>query len=213
MSAKDQQQERRGSGSTLNLAPTSHGESQAGLDTDVEQQEQQAVQQTLAPPTPSWDSESDLANPLNSPEAKKNVIPAIMCICCLCVTCASSVISTAFEGIERDLGVFEEIAILTLSLFVLGLAIVPLFVAPFSELYGRFPIYLYSLGFFFLLGFPVAFANHISILCIFRFLTGLAGASFLNVAGGTISDMWLPKDMYIPFAYYSASAFLGPVLG
>lgn len=202
--------------STLHLDRESHDPSQTESNHDVEQQEQRVEkkQDPASPPPPaSWDSKDDQANPLNFNIWKKSLILAVICSCCLCVTCASSVISTSFEGIERDLGVSEEVAILTLSLFVLGLALAPLWTAPLSELYGRRPIYLISFGFFFLLSFPVAFANNIAVLCIFRFLTGLSGASFLNVAGGTISDMWLPKDTFMPLAYFTTSTFLGPVVG
>jgi MFS family permease len=74
-------------------------------------------------------------------------------------------------------------------------------------------IYLWSFAAFFLLGFPVAFANHIAILLVFRFCSGAAGSAFLSVAGGSITDMWLPKDAFMSVAIYTCSTFLGPTVG
>jgi MFS family permease len=75
------------------------------------------------------------------------------------------------------------------------------------------PVYLISFVSFFLLGIPVAFATNMPMLLVFRFLTGFAGSAFLNVAGGTINDMWLPKDTFMPLAIYTGSSFLGPAIG
>jgi hypothetical protein len=83
----------------------------------------------------------------------------------------------------------------------------PLLVGPLSELYGRRPIYTFSYSLFFAFSFPVAFApdlgmsrNRQSFQCfscrfsavflIFRFITGMCGAAFLSVAGGSISDLF-----------------------
>lgn len=180
-----------------------------------------------------WDGDDDRDNPLNFPKWKKYTILGIVNLSCLNVTCDSSVIASAYEGIQKDLHASPEVSILSLSLFVLGLALGPLLVAPMSEFYGRRvsriapaclsraalidiaaqPIYLISFLAFFLLGFPVAFANNLPVLFIFRFLTGFAGSAFLSVAGGTVSDLFKPKDTFLPMAAFTCMTFLGPVLG
>lgn len=84
----------------------------------------------------------------------------------------------------------------------LGSVLRSVFLGPISEFIGRAKVLHYSFGAFFrksfvkgnelttVLNFPVAFANHISILLIFRFLTGFAGSAFLSVSGGAISDVF-----------------------
>jgi DHA1 family multidrug resistance protein-like MFS transporter len=74
---------------------------------------------------------------LDFPEWKKGLILTIVCTCCMCVTAASSVISTSYDSIKSDLGASDEVVILSLSLFVLGVAMSPPLVGPFSEQYGR----------------------------------------------------------------------------
>lgn len=160
-----------------------------------------------------WGTDYDAENPQTWSTMKKAIVLGIICSGALCVTCASSVVSSAYSGIEEELGVSKEVAILGLSLFVTGLGIGPILLSPLSEFYGRRPIYLVAFGSFFLLNFPVAFANHISIFLIFRFLTGFAGSAFLSIAGGSVSDMWAPKESFLPMSFYTCSPFLGPALG
>ena len=101
-------------------------------------------------------------------------------------------------------------------------AIGPLLVGPLSEVYGRSIIYRVSYTFFFLCSWPVAFAPHtgefkgtfcsvtshtdrifpfksrgdsiihLAVYLIFRFLTGFFSSAFLSVAGGTVSDIYIP---------------------
>lgn len=189
---------------------------------DVERQSisaanrQEQVAATL-PPHPSklvtWKCDFDSDNPLNWSAWKKARVLGIISAGSTCVTCASSVVSSAYTGLETDLGASHEVAILGLSLFAIGLGFGPCLLAPISEFYGRRPIYLISFAAFFLLGFPVAFANNLPVFLLFRFLSGFAGSAFLSVAGGSISDMWLPNDSLIPMAFYTTTPFLGPVIG
>lgn len=63
--------------------------------------------------------------------------------------------------VARQFHVSKEVAILGVSLFVLGLGLGPLVAGPMSEIYGRNIIYRVSFALFFLCMFPVAFAPDI----------------------------------------------------
>ncbi|KAI0684802.1 major facilitator superfamily domain-containing protein, partial [Cytidiella melzeri] len=162
-------------------------------------------------------------DPKRMKNLQKWVIVLVVCSGALCATCASSVAGFAETGISRDLHVGEEVAILGISLYVLGLGehaiasycncLGPLLIGPFSEVQGRNPIYRVSYFLFFALSFPVAFAPHISVYLVFRFLTGFCSSAFLSVAGGTVSDLFDDTKVAIPMAVYTVSPFIGPVLG
>lgn len=100
----------------------------------------------------------------------------------ICVTCASSMVrvfcfvtfhsskvpycrvrQAAFAEmpVAKQFHVSKEVAILGVSLFVLGLGLGPLVAGPTSEIYGRNIIYRVSFALFFLCTFPVAFAPDI----------------------------------------------------
>ncbi|KAI0334806.1 MFS general substrate transporter [Cubamyces sp. BRFM 1775] len=131
----------------------------------------------------------------------------------LCATFASSAASFTEAGLARDLHTTHEVAILSISLYVLGLGIGPMFVGPLSELYGRNIIYRTSYVLFFALTWPTAFPPNIATFLAFRFITGLCGSAFLSVAGGSVSDLFDNAHVATPMAVYTISPFIGPVVG
>lgn len=140
---------------------------------------------------------------------------AVICIstASICVTCASSMAAFAEVPVARQFHVSKEVAVLGVSLFVLGLGLGPLVAGPMSEIYGRNIIYRASFTLFFLCMFPVAFAPDISVYLAFRFICGYSGAAFLSVAGGSVSDMFSNSEVATPMAVYTICPFLGPELG
>jgi MFS family permease len=63
--------------------------------------------------------------------------------------------------VAREFHVGREVALLGISLYVIGLGIGPLFSGPLSEVYGRNIVYHVSFILFFAFTFPVAFAPNI----------------------------------------------------
>jgi MFS family permease len=72
--------------------------------------------------------------------------------------------------IARQFHVSKEVAILGVSLFVLGLGLGPLVAGPMSEVHGRNMVYRVSFSLFFVCMFPVAFAPNIC-MCVARCLS------------------------------------------
>ncbi|KAJ7049930.1 major facilitator superfamily domain-containing protein [Mycena amicta] len=152
-------------------------------------------------------------DPVHWPRLKKWIAMGVICAGSFFVTFASSMASFTEAGMARDFHVAREATILSISLFVLGLGIGPLITGPFSEIYGRAIIYRISYVLLVLFGFPVAFAPNLAVLIVFRFLQGMAGASFLSVAGGSVADMFAGPEVATPMAVYTIASFLGPVFG
>ena len=67
----------------------------------------------------------------------------------------------SLHGIENTFHVERDVSILSISLYVMGLGVGPLFAGPISELYGRNIVYRTSFALFFVFSFPVAFAPDI----------------------------------------------------
>jgi len=72
--------------------------------------------------------------------------------------------------VAKQFQVSKEVAILGVSLFVLGLGLGPLAAGPMSEVYGRNAVYRLSFSLFFVCTFPVAFAPDICMCVVFCFL-------------------------------------------
>ncbi|KAG8844225.1 hypothetical protein FRB96_003229 [Tulasnella sp. 330] len=152
-------------------------------------------------------------DPLNTPVFRKWVTIVIIASASTCVTCASSVASFTQKPQQEEWHTSSEVTILAISLFVEGLGIGPLLLGPMSEFYGRNRIYWISFAIYIILTIPVVLAPDISVFLVFRFFTGFSGAAFLSVAGGSVTDLFKNQDVALPMAIYSASPFLGPVLG
>ncbi len=88
-----------------------------------------------------------------------------------------------------------------------------MFLAPLSEFYGRRPIYIGSYIMVFIWIIPCAVAQNIQTILIARFFDGMAGSTFLSVAGGTIGDMFNKQQLSMPMMIYSGSPFIGPAIG
>ncbi|KAJ7049929.1 MFS general substrate transporter [Mycena amicta] len=152
-------------------------------------------------------------DPVHWPTLKKWIAVGVISAGSFCVTFASSMASFTEAGMARDFHVSREATILSISLFVMGLGLGPLITGPFSEIYGRAIIYRISYVLLVILGFPIAFAPNLAVFLVFRFLQGMAGASFLSVAGGSVADMFVGPQVATPMAVYTISPFLGPVFG
>ena len=89
----------------------------------------------------------------------------------------------------------------------------PLFWGPGSELLGRRPIFLLTLGAYSILHLGQALAKDINTLLATRFLGGFFAVAPLTNCGGLMFDIWDPIRRGIATALFVAGVFVGPVLG
>ncbi|KAJ5217916.1 uncharacterized protein N7498_000015 [Penicillium cinerascens] len=158
-------------------------------------------------------NENDPLHPHNIGIVRKWLAVATVSMGSLCVACASSIYSTTYNQLLKDFNCSHEVVTLGLSLFIWGMGIGPLILAPLSEIYGRRIVYLCSLTFFFIWLLPCAVATNIQTLLVGRFLDGFAGSAFLSVAGGTVGDLFPRHRLAFPMMIYTASPFIGPEIG
>ena len=161
----------------------------------------------------TWDGDDDPENPMNFKPAKKWSMALMFGLMTFVVTFASSVFSSATMVTAMQFGVSSEVMILAVSLFVLGFAFGPIVWGPFSELYGRkVPLFV---GYFIFAIFqiPVATATNLQTIFICRFFGGFFAAAPLATVGGALADFFGPIDRGVAMVIFSASTFIGPVMG
>ncbi|KAJ9663758.1 hypothetical protein H2201_005479 [Coniosporium apollinis] len=157
--------------------------------------------------------DNDPRNPMLFSTGTKLLIALTVAFETLCVSFGSSTFSGGIGGLIQEFGVSQEVAILGLSLFVLGFALGPLIFAPMSELYGRQITYLITFGAFTAFNAGTAGANNIESVIILRFFAGSFGSSPLTNGGGVIADMYAAKQRGLMMAIFAAAPFTGPALG
>lgn len=84
---------------------------------------------TTSPPDPG--------NPKNWSRAYKWYCTLVVALTCFVVALASSVITADVAGVANEFDVSEEVALVSISVFVVGFGVGPMVFAPLSEVYGR----------------------------------------------------------------------------
>ena len=131
----------------------------------------------------------------------------------LAVTFGSSVYTPGYPEVAKRFNVSPTVALLPLSLYVLGLAFGPVLAAPISETRGRRVVYLVSSPIAALFTLGAGFSNTFAALVITRFFAGFFGSPVLAVGAGTNVDIWPPASRAVPTAAFVLAPFLGPAIG
>jgi multidrug resistance protein len=119
------------------------------------------------------------------------------------------IILASLGQVARDLNTSPTITNLSVALYMLSMAIFPLWWSAFSEAFGRRSIYLISFILFVLFSILSAVSNSIATLVVMRMLSGGAAASVQAVGAGTIADVWEPKERGRAMGIF----YLGPLCG
>ncbi|EPQ58477.1 MFS general substrate transporter [Gloeophyllum trabeum ATCC 11539] len=159
-----------------------------------------------------WDR-NDPENPYNWPKRRKWLITSQLAISTWTVSFGSSAYSGGLRFTESMFHVSEEVAVLGISLYVLGFGLGPLVFAPLGEMYGRRRIFLITMSVYTLMHLGGALGHNIATLLSTRFLAGVFGSSPLTNAGGAISDIWNPRERGVATSLYATAPWLGPVIG
>ena len=98
---------------------------------------------------------------------------------------------------------------LSVALYALAMAIIPMWWSVLSEIYGRRPVYVISFALFLVWNSVAAVSSSIAMFVVMRFLAGGASASVAAVGAGTIADLWEVERRGTAMGYF----FLGPMVG
>ncbi|TAQ86180.1 hypothetical protein B7494_g5474 [Chlorociboria aeruginascens] len=132
----------------------------------------------------------DPENPRNWPEWRKWSIVLAITLVDFSVSWGASGYSPGQSKMEEKFGVSKEVGILGLSLYILGLSLGPMTLAPLSEYFGRSPIYIISYGIFLIYLVGSALVTNLGGFLILRFFSGMFASVTIANFGGTIADLW-----------------------
>lgn len=205
------------------------------LETDVEKQTEDDTtsQEDGARQSIAWDDPRETRNPKNWSTLVKILHTAIPCFLAFEMysplplyplikqtadtrrhsTFATSITVPATSEIMKEFSVTRTKSLLPLTLYTIGLAIGPLFIAPFSEVIGRKWIYAGSCTCLLAFIGGSAGANTFAGLLVCRFLAGTLGSAGIAVGAGTIADIWELGKGAGASLLYILGPFLGPTLG
>lgn len=115
-------------------------------------------------------------------------------------------------GVIADFDISSQsVSTLAVTIYLLGLALGPLFLSSLSEMYGRLPVYHGANFVFVAFIIGTAVSKSTAEFMIFRFLSGCAGGMPLALGGGTIADVTPPSERGLATALFSLGPLAGPV--
>lgn len=161
-----------------------------------------------------WAELGDSQHPRNWPMSRRLRSFVLLILIDFAVTSGSSIDSAVQKEAARNLGVAEVVEVFSgTAIFQIGLGLGAFISSPLSELFGRLAIYISTMCLFACWQIGAALSPNVGAQIAFRFLAGFCGSAPLTVAGGTLSDLWNPKQKTWAFPVFSVIGFGGPILG
>ncbi|KAL4885720.1 major facilitator superfamily domain-containing protein [Aspergillus karnatakaensis] len=161
-----------------------------------------------------WDGQDDPSNPQNFPEKKKWRLLLLISAFTFISPLASSMFAPAISYMAADFKETDQtILSFTVSVFLLGYAFGPCFLAPLSEIYGRRIVLSWANWFFVIWQIGCALAQNIQTEVICRFFAGIGGAGCITLGAGVIADLFPVEQRGKATAIWGMGPLLGPVLG
>jgi MFS family permease len=127
---------------------------------------------------PDADFLDSVQNPHNWTKRRKWINLTLVAVQATLSPICSTLLAVGARQVDDDLHVTSPaVSALPVALFVLGLGLGPLYLAPLSEMFGRRIVYILSFALFSILNVACALVNNEPGLVVLRFLAGLAGRS------------------------------------
>ena len=156
---------------------------------------------------------NDPANPRNFPAWRKWTIVASVGLLDATVSFGASGYSPAAVSFIEEFNAGHVVGQLGLSLYVLGLAFGPMFIAPLSEYYGRTALYLIPYGTYLVFLAGTALVHSLGGFLVLRFLSGTFASVTIANFGGTIADLWPRHEVGPAMNVFLWAAVCGSPLG
>ncbi|KAK4946029.1 hypothetical protein LTR10_014831 [Elasticomyces elasticus] len=152
---------------------------------------------------------AEVTEPYDYKDSTKWFVTFIVAVAAAAAPIGSAIILPTLEDVATELRSTPTITNLTVALYMLSMAIFPLWWSAFSEVYGRRSIYIVSFALFILFGVLSAVSKSIGMLIAMRLLSGGAAASVQAVGAGTIADIWESRERGRAMGIF----YLGPLCG
>ncbi|KAF3764657.1 MFS general substrate transporter [Cryphonectria parasitica EP155] len=166
-----------------------------------------------------FDPDGDAENPMDWPTAYKWGIVTLLAamaftvtFTCISVVPIANIIVDDLEGGDSDGSGSGSAAVLLVTIWELGEAAGPLFIAPLSELYGRYPVINAANALFIAFTALTALSPSTDVIIVSRALTGLAVASNV-LAPAIVGDMFPSEQRGAAMSLIQLAPLTGGAIG
>ncbi|OAL33842.1 hypothetical protein AYO20_06853 [Fonsecaea nubica] len=152
-------------------------------------------------------------SPLTWSSTHKTIILILSCGCTFLAAYSAGSYSIAAEP-QRAKWHLSEVAFSTgVTTWATGFAVSPMFLAPFSEINGRRPVFIGSAVMFLAALIACATTPTFGGMLVARFFVGAGASTFATMVGGVVSDLYHAEHRNTPMAAYSGAALAGTGMG
>ncbi|QLG73472.1 hypothetical protein HG535_0E05560 [Zygotorulaspora mrakii] len=160
----------------------------------------------------TFDGPNDPIHPFNWPMNKKILTCVILGLNCIAIAMGSSIFASAVIQICEIYHVIQVVAVLGVTLFVIGFAASPVIYAPLSEIYGRRGVLCIAAFGYAIFQFAVATGKDLQTIMICRFFGGLIGAAPMAVVPAAFADMFDTNLRGKAICLFALGIFVGPII-
>jgi multidrug resistance protein len=163
-----------------------------------------------APPPPDL---KKYTSPFEWPESRKNFMIWLSCLATLITAYTAGSYSPAATQMSAEWDVSETAVVVGITTFCCGFAIAPMVLAPFSEINGRYPVFVGAGILFLLCQICCAVTHSYPGMLVARFFVGCGSSVFSTMVGGVVADLYHAEGRNTPMALFSGGALFGTGLG
>lgn len=160
-----------------------------------------------------YPSLSKYNNPLFWPSSRKTLMVVISCIATMSTAYTAGAYAPMANHLAADYGVSRVAALTGITMFCMGFALAPMVLAPYSEVTGRYPVFVVAGVFFIVFQAVCGLAPNLGVQLIGQFLKGAGASVFSTMVGGVIADLYDKEQRNTPMAFFSGSVLVGTGLG
>ncbi|KAJ5092659.1 hypothetical protein NUU61_007529 [Penicillium alfredii] len=160
----------------------------------------------------TYEGDYDPVDPHNWPFFLRLGYTIIVSLIALTMLWATTIDSTVNASARAVFRTSYELESVPTGVYLIGIGIGGLLMAPISEVIGRNAVYIPSLFLFMLFTMGTGLAKNVGQRIACRFLAGFCGSTPVVAAAGSLVDLWSRIERIYAFSLYSTLAFMGPLV-
>lgn len=172
-----------------------------------------SASQPDAVPAPEPPNLQHLVSPFTWSKSRKILVIWLSSAVTACTAYSAGAYSSPSAQMSEYWGVSQEAIYVGITTFTVGFAVAPMVLAPFSEINGRRPVFIWTGILFVVCQLCCALTRSYPGMLVARFFLGVGGSTFSTMVGGVVADIYEAEDRNYPMALFACGAFLGTGLG
>lgn len=165
---------------------------------------------TELPPQPDL---KKYTSPFDWSKSRKNFTIWLSCLATLVAAYTAGSYAPASHQMTDEWHVSEVAIMVGITTFCCGFGIAPMVLAPFSEINGRYPVFVGAGILYLICQICCAVTHSYAGMLVARFWVGVGSSVFSTMVGGVVSDLYHAKDRNTPMALFSGGALFGTGIG